>query len=367
MILNNLHRFSFAIILSLLMLGSAFARSITPSDIDADVVRERQLVENSEALYPSYTSYLYMSWLFWPNPSWMTMKTPYGDVYGYPYQQRFAVAMMESIKKTSWDVGFSWNFDRFGWDDQQLISDFKFNKFGQGYAVNSFGVWANDSLTNQIAGLGLTWERNSHTSVEMPEANDSLYFWMHYGISKINFNLSAGRDYLYTRLGFELENREVHGDKLDSWMVYAPNLYLTTVFTDLSHEPKKLSAEILQNIWSQKLYLKASAELMEKDDVFGILRFHPDKGHMVTMDASFWYKDGKVVPGFALEVPFLRLAYSHPEDSRYFFDQQGVWTIAFNINLNTIAKSHMLRRNAPKASKMETIDMKTKTVKKNKI
>jgi hypothetical protein len=328
--------FVFFIFWMLFIAKSSFGGAVDPDNLLPVAVhnRESHLREVSEVFYPGYNAYLKVESFYEPIPGYVNMKTPYGELKGYPYRQHLGIMLSNPIEKSDYDIGLLYMYDRQGWDSEDFILVPPKHRFARGWSIHSAGVLLSDTLNKASAGLGGTWLINHYNPVHGSKQVDSLFSWGRFYWKRTDLYASwnhHSNQWAQVGLGLKLQARQLRDEPSSGWQTFLPDMhYVWHNREDLQHELR-----VQQNLYDQRLYLKARTFGDSLQNHYGILSWNFDQAHLFGIDLSLNHQKKEYFAGFSAHLTFFTVSYSHPEAMEAYLPMRGVWFFGVSFNLNT--------------------------------
>jgi hypothetical protein len=354
----KLQRFTFLVWFALASALHAWTVSPHALAAQSSQTRESQLQEFGEVFKPEFDTYLGLGWMYLPKPDQSRLFTPYGEHNGFAFRHRLSIFFQHPMDSSSLRLGWAWWVERQGWEAEDFLLVPSYSNLGVARSIHTTAVTLADSAHALGAALGVQWlnPESGNNQVQQPE-EDSLWWFGH--ATWRQFATQAefhGAELSMVRANANLGARALRGGDSVGLSTYLPDWEF--LWLRGANDPIRLTWR--QNIWHQQIYVHASAWPVQGQEGSGSLFFYTDASQLVGAELALRRtRDGKVLVGGGIEVPFLRVSCNLPREYDQFFASRGTQILVeFHMSIGAIKNRAIFRRNAPRSARMEVESVK---------
>jgi hypothetical protein len=309
--------------------------------------REEFYREMTHTVLPSAGGYLAFRHLYEPKNTSMQLASPYGNIYGYPFYQRFALAVSDSLGRSGHRIGVMYGTYRYGWSTK----DFLFFRGQTSYASSWFnqylaGYWSHrpSHLKVQAGMFFMNREQVLPWVDSQPQKEKLWHLAWHWHI------LSAG----LVSNGLQLQNLTVQLD-WEAREAVAGRVGAVSQWMPLWQIQMRLADEAMwnrlvwrQNIWQQRNYLQLTWDPHAGEWSDFRYQWYSDSTHFFNVSVSVHNREGSLRQrvGISMQGLFIRLAYNQDDDLTL-PKTTPVWSLSFHVRILGMAAGKFQYPGAP--------------------
>ena len=311
-----------------------------PGQLSSQLAHEwRQIAISGQKGYFSIQNAVFVS------PRQYSMDHPDGNLYGYPFYQKFGFAGASVGEKGQPYWGMNYFYARKGWqtEDFFLFSDEgPYNSYTSSHMI---GLYYSSYLANSwVIGSGYLVEEQSR--VPRPykaqgAEHDAYVLFRYAGISA----LAVGSTELdWAEVSYNAESWVWSDRQAFSLLTYLPRF--TYTWTENS---QRLLYE--QNLWGQNVYQRSWMDLENGDWLGTSLDYYPDYSRFFAFGFCLFENADRILWGWNVRLGLVEFGYSWIDDIVEGRAYRGSWRFGFHMSIGSMLNNSFRGRgsNRPEA------------------